>query len=121
MNSDEMVGIVFFLCVFGAVAVVMYFRLRAKQETQLTLRKAIDQGQTLSEEMVKALSGNVIPSPIRDLRRGIVLIAIAMALFGFAFLIEDNDASMVFSAAALFPLLIGISFLILQRVGRGES
>ena len=114
MDAGEWVGIVFFLCIFGAITIVMLFRYRGKQETQQTLRKAIDQGQTLSEDMIRALSGGV-PAANRDLRRGIVLIAVGIAVYGFGFLLDDDDASTVFYGAGLFPLLVGGAYLLMHR------
>lgn len=114
---DLWVPIVMFLSIFGGVATWLYFRAKTRTEQQLTLRKAIDQGQSLSEDMVQALTGELKRSPFADLRRGLILLAIALSVLGFGWLQDDDDASVVLYGVALFPLLLSFAYLAMHKLG----
>lgn len=117
MDSDGLIGIAFFLTVFGVVYCFVYFRYRTRKVMQATLRAAIERGQDLSAETVLALTGQTAPSANRDLRRGLILLAVALATAGFGVSIDDGDSTRVFLGAAMFPLLIGFAYLIISRFG----
>ncbi|MEM7612111.1 MAG: DUF6249 domain-containing protein [Pseudomonadota bacterium] len=117
MESGELVGIVFFLSIVGVIAIIARYRFRARRDTQLTLRAAIDKGQPLSEDMIRSLTGDAPPSHMRDLRRGLTLLAIAIALVGFGLMLDEDDATPVFVGAALFPLLVGAAYVLMYRLG----
>jgi hypothetical protein len=99
---------------------------------QQTLRTALEKGQTLPTELVTALqsdmSANAIPTPERDLRRGIVLIAVALGfcLLGYGLWfglmsVDDTAAYITGGSTAGFgaiPGLIGVAYLILWATKR---
>ena len=121
MNPNEMwIPIV----MFGGLAVVLsllvWFRYKAKRETQLTIRAAIDKGQEISPEMIDNLL-NPPASPQRDLRRGLVgvLTAVGFALFGL--ILGEEDAVRPMLGVSMFPLSIGIAFLLMHRFGRSNQ
>lgn len=115
MYVEIFVPIAFFLAVFGVTYVILLFHHRNRQATQATLRAAIDKGHTLDPDTVQSLTGFAPSSGDRDLRRGLLLLAIALATFGFGWLLDDEDASFVFYGTALFPLLVGIAYLLMTR------
>ena len=115
MNEEIFIPLGFFAATFGITYVIVLFRHRNRKAAQATLRAAIEQGQALDAEMVKSLTGYSPPSGDRDLRRGFLLLAIALATLGFGWLLDDEDASIVFYGTALFPLLVGIAYLLMTR------
>jgi hypothetical protein len=126
------IPIFFMACVAACIMAPGYFRQRDRAQMQQTLRTALEKGQTLPTELVTALqsdmSANAIPTPERDLRRGIVLIAVAL---GFCILgyglwfglmsVDDTAAYITGGSTAGFgaiPGLIGVAYLILWATKR---
>ncbi|MEN7342041.1 MAG: DUF6249 domain-containing protein [Pseudomonadota bacterium] len=119
--DENWIPIIMFLSIFGSIAAWLFFRARVRYAEQATLQRAIDQGQQLTEDMVRALT-NYRPAPFRDLRRGLLLFAIAIALVGFGWLIPDGDeAAQVFTAIALFPALLGAAYLTMHKLGLSQG
>jgi hypothetical protein len=114
--SGEAVGAVMFIGLTIVFSLLLWFRYKAKRDNQETIRVAIDKGQELSPELLERLTNPPIP-PNRDLRRGVLNIglAIAIALFGFFF--PEEDLRGIMASIAMFPLLLGIAFLLLHRFG----
>jgi hypothetical protein len=83
---------------------------------QLTFRAALDKGQELTPEVIDRL-GHPKPAKDKDLRLGVIWIAVALGLSAFGFGIPDDDeVARIFLGIASFPLMIGIAYLILHKV-----
>ena len=74
-----LVFIAFFAAIAIPICLLLYFGHRAGVETQMTVRKAIEQGQPLTPEILERLSEGA-SSPARDRRRGVIGIAIGIGL-----------------------------------------
>ncbi len=58
----------------------------------------------------------------RDLRRGVLALALAMAVAGIGFALPEEDMTRVFLAAAGLPAAIGLAYLVLwQFADRGGN
>ena len=114
--SGEAVGAVMFMGLTVVFSLLVWFRYKAKRDSQETIRVAMEKGQQLSPELFERLTNPPIPAN-RDLRRGIlgVGLAIGIALFGYFF--PEEEAAGYMSSIAMLPLLIGIAFLLLHRFG----
>lgn len=114
--SALFLGITIVLCLF------FWFRYRIRNDTQQTIRTAIDKGQELSPEIIDRL-GQPRPHKDRDLRLALIWIALAvgLALFGAAIPEEQGDAQQVFMGIAAFPASLGLAFLIMWRFTERES
>jgi hypothetical protein len=81
MDAGFLVPIGFFTMIAAIVIVPNYLRVRERQEMQATVRAAIEKGQPLPPELVDALSKDVrsrtVSSAHRDMRIGVILLAIA--------------------------------------------
>ena len=120
MNPGEMwIPIVMFGGLTVVLSLFVWFRYRAKRDTQLTIRTAIEKGQEISPEMIDNLL-NPPASPQRDLRRGLigVVTAIGFALFGL--ILGEEDAVRPLLGVAMFPLSIGVAFLLMHYFGRSK-
>lgn len=120
MNPGEMwIPIVMFGGLTVVLSLFVWFRYRAKRDTQQTIRTAIEKGQEISPEMIDNLL-NPPASPQRDLRRGLigVLTAVGFALFGL--ILGEEDAVRPLLGVAMFPLSIGVAFLLMHRFGRSK-
>jgi len=120
MGPDVLVP--FFICAM-IVAIVVgpnWLKSRERHEMQATVRAAIEKGQPLPPELIEALSKNVrtqkVPSAHRDMRIGVILLAVSagIALTGVALGgINDNAMFGTVSGAAV-PGMVGLAFIILS-------
>lgn len=115
MDEEIFIPLGFFLAVFATTYVIALFRYRGRKAGQATLRAAIEQGQTLDSETIQALTGYSPPSGDRDLRRGLILLSIAIATVGFGWVLDDPDAAKIFYGTALFPGLVGLAYVVMTR------
>ena len=120
MEAGILVPIGLFAMIAAIVIVPNYLRVRERQEMQATVRAAIEKGQPLPPELVEALSKDVrlrtVSSAHRDMRIGVILLAVAggVALTGVALgQINDNAMFGTVSGAAI-PGMIGLAFVILS-------
>ncbi len=109
------------LSMFIGLAVVLslwvWFRYKAKKELQLTIRTAIEKGQGLSPELIENLVNPPV-SPQRDLRRGVIGVLLAVGFVLFGIILGEEDAVRPLIGTAMFPLSIGIGFLLMHRFGQ---
>ena len=82
-----------------------------------TLRKAIEQGQQLDPELIERLDRSPRPG-VADQRMGLVLVAIALALFLAAGMNPGQDNWRQLLTVGLFPLLVGAALLIRPWLAR---
>lgn len=102
----DLVPIVLFLVIGLVICTFFYFRHRSRQELQLTLRAAIERGQELSPQVLEALSGD-LGGPERDLRKGALWLAMAIALGLMSWAMSEPDLL----GPAAFPLMLGIAYV----------
>jgi hypothetical protein len=111
-----------------AAVLLTPFILRARERIAVLqlVKFSIESGHPLSAETLAALPGDrdSRPSPLKDMRRGAVLIAIGAALGVFSvvcglFLPEwvgKATFTVVVGAIGLVPLFIGLALLIVSRI-----
>jgi len=107
---DDLIPIVLFLTIGAGFALAIYFRYRTRHDIQNTVRAAIEQGNPLSAEIVETLAASVA-SPHADLRKGVISLALGVAVYLMAIFIDEPDAVGPLTAVAMFPLLIGLAYL----------
>ena len=109
------------LGVFAAFAFcfwsVYHYKNREKEKIQDTICKAIDAGQQLSPETIKALGVRSISASFADLRKSVILICLGIAFLLFAQVIPDDEAPQIISGVASFPIVLGIGYFIVYRLG----
>ena len=101
------------------LSLIVWFGYKMKREVQNTIRTAIEKGDSLSPELIQNLVSPPI-SPKRDLRRGVIwsVVAIGIALFGVV--LGEEDAVRPMLGIAMFPLSVGVGFLLMHRYGRSD-
>jgi len=98
--------------IFG---MVIWFRHKSRESMQNTFRAALDKGQELTPEIIDRL-GHPKAKKDKDLRLGVIWIAVAIGLTSFGFGIPDeDDVARIFMGIASFPLAIGIAYLLMHR------
>ncbi len=110
------IPIVFFIAVTVVFSLWFYFRYKARMATQETFRLALEKGSELSPEFIKQLA-EPEPTKDKDLRRGLVWMALGVAMLLLAFGINEPDAMGPLMGSAAFPGLIGIAYLGMWRFG----
>ena len=112
---SSMVGVVFWVAVFGIVAVTEWGRRAAERERQQTLRAAIERGQQLDPAMLeKILAGQTRSrsSPYSLLIAGVIVLfaGAGLALLGTFVGAEDPEAfnGVVGSAALISMVGLGL-------------
>lgn len=120
MGVEIAVPLGLFVAIVLVCFLVLFFRFRGRQELQMTLRAAIDSGQTLSPEMLEKLS-QAMQEPDKDLRRGAVAMAIGLALVVFAIAVGEDDATGPLLGMSAFPFLIGAAYLLLWFFNRDRA
>ncbi len=106
----EMIPISLFVVLGVIIGLSLYFRHKTRQELQTTVRTAIERGQELTPEVLEGLADS-LNSKFGDLRRGVISIAIGIAILVFGFLLGEEEAERPLMAISAFPFLIGIVYV----------
>jgi len=124
----DMTPVLVMLIIFGSITAIVfgpsYLKSRERREIQTTVRHAIDKGQDLPPELIDAMTREVaskLPSRTRDLRRGVIWLAVGIGIAAFSYLsnLGWNDHDMEGAAAATMglaaiPATIGLAFIVLS-------
>ena len=102
------------LGIFGSIPfivwLVFYFRSKAHARSSALIDKLIDKGEPVTPELVRTL-GVRSNTQHRDLKAGLVLVAIALATIVFGQVIPEDEADQIMAGIAMFPLFVGIAFI----------
>ncbi|MFZ5668528.1 MAG: DUF6249 domain-containing protein [Pseudomonadota bacterium] len=114
-----------FIMVIAIIVIPAWLKSRERREMQTTLRAAIDKGQPLPAEIIDAMTKSVKTPPTaqKDLRTGIVWLAVALGFAAFAFFwgYEEADAFHPFLGVAAIPAVIGLAFIALSFVNPNKG
>ncbi len=115
--------------IFAAITAIVFgpswLKSREKREMQTTIRHAIDKGQDLPPELIDAMTRDVaakLPSRTRDLRRGVIWLAVGIGIAAFSALSSmgwdnGNDWREIGNGMlgiAAIPATIGLAFIVLS-------
>ncbi|MBF0664895.1 MAG: hypothetical protein IR159_05025 [Brevundimonas sp.] len=115
--------------IFAAITAIVFgpswLKSREKREMQTTIRHAIDKGQDLPPELIDAMTRDVaakLPSRTRDLRRGVIWLAVGIGIAAFSALSSmgwdnGNDWHEIGNGMlgiAAIPATIGLAFIVLS-------
>lgn len=125
---EDFIPLFAIFAVFGTITAIVvgptYLKSREKREMQATIRHAIDKGQDLPPELIDTMTRDVaskLPSRTRDLRRGVIWLAVGIGLAAFGLVSElggddwngggfDNGLLGI----ACIPATIGLAFIVLS-------
>ena len=126
--------------IFAALVAIIvgpsYLKSRDRREVQQTVRTAIEQGQPLPPEVIEALSSEAtknIPSRSRDIRRGIIWLAVGIGMAAFSVINDlrgfgddwsdgghtNLDGGLLGLAA--IPVTIGLAFIVLSFFNKNRD
>jgi len=113
--SEELIPITMFLGMTIVFCALFWFRYKTRTEMQQTFRAALDKGQELTPEIIDRL-GRPKASKDKDLRLGVIWLALAVGLVAFGFgLPVDDDIAWLFAGIAAFPFALGVAYMILHK------
>lgn len=113
--AGEMVPIILFI-VLGFIALgYFYWNHRNRQAVMDTVQKALETGGELSAELLAQLGAAVNPRA-RDLRRGVIFLALGIAGLLCSLFFNDPDVVGGIRAGSVFPLLLGGGFLLVWKL-----
>ena len=122
---EILIPLAFFALIAAIIIVPRYLKSQERIKLQETLRASIDKGAALPPEVIEALTSDAKrpASPQRDLRSGIVWLAVAAGFvaLGFAISFDEPDAFYPLLGVAAFPGLVGLALIALSFVGRGKQ
>ena len=135
---EDFIPIFAIFAVFGSITAIIvgpsYLKSKERREMQATVRAAIDKGQPLPPEVIDALSTEAtknIPSRSRDIRRGIIWLAVGIGMAAFSLINEmldlgddwndgpNFDGSLLGLAA--IPVTIGLAFIVLSFFNKNKD
>lgn len=131
MDGEVLIPLAGIGMIIAIVLGPVYLKSRERRELQETVRAAIDKGQPLPPEMIEAMTRDVsksLPSRTRDIRRGIIWLAVGVGIAAFSYLSSlgwhDTDAGEVFggmAGVAAIPATIGLAFLVLSFFNKNKD
>ncbi len=120
----DLVGILVPIVALLSIATVpelnFYFRYRSRQESQSTLRAAIERGLELTPELLQQL-GEPAQHKDADLRRGVLAIAVGVGVAAFGLLQGDPEVFLRLRAGGALFFIIGLALLALWRFSNGRQ
>lgn len=115
MPKDLDVVLVFAAVTTGLVlALTQLTRLWRTAIQQKTIREALSRDSSAVPALLAAVEPEPRSTGANDDRTAMVLIALGLALLGFAFVQGDVDDIRTMSGASLFPIFVGIALLLRQ-------
>lgn len=121
--DEEIIGVfipIVMTIVIGIVFWVRFhFRYKEQAHVQETIQTALNLGAELTPELIERMTGPK-PGRDRDLRRGLVSIAIGIGFALFGTVIGEEEAVGPLIGVGLFPLLVGIAYLVVWQMGKRE-
>ena len=125
-GAEVLVPLAFFAMIVAIVALPTYFKTKERTRLHDTLRVAYERGQPVDPALIEMIQRGekIRPTAERDLRVGIVLIAVALAMITMGAVIgrvEHDEGLWIMSGVAAFPGFIGLAFLAFWAAKRGRQ
>ena len=116
---EELIPIAMFATIALVFFIVLHFRQRSRADMQQTIRLALERGTELTPEIINRLGAPAEPSKNRDLRLGLIWMALAVGLVMCGLAVSNFSMEALYGclAGAAFPFAIGVAYLIMWRYG----
>ena len=115
--AEELIPITLFAVIGIVVIGYFYWNHKNRASIMKTVQKAIDRGGDLTPELLTQLGATGNPR-IRDMRRGIVFLSLGVAGLLCSMFFPDPDVVNGIRAGSVFPLMLGIGFLIVWKLNK---
>jgi uncharacterized membrane protein len=116
MEPEHVLAIIA-LSIATIILLFLYLRYRTRVEYQVTVRSAIEKGQSLTPEFLAGLTERPPRrSSNRDLRFGVIAVALGIGIASFGLIGGGGDeVERVMMAVGNVPLLIGLALIVLWK------
>lgn len=120
------VPISFFAMIAAIFVLPNYFKSRERIALQETLKAAYQHGQPVPQDVIDAITKGgtkeiVVQSPVRDIRGGIIWLAVALGIGCFAYAMGYNgdteEAFWPMLGLSAVPAVVGLALIALGVVG----
>ena len=119
LNLDALIPVALVLSMAAITIAAIHYRFRTRQQVLKTLEHVLEGNPSLNVDAIKAVAKTAEPNHL-DFRRGMVLLAIALAGCVLGLVVWDENGK-VFLALSSFPALIGLTYLIFHAVERRST
>lgn len=111
MGPEIVVPLAAFTTVVAIVWAIQHYAAKKRAEAYATVRLAIEKGQEITPDAMEAMTR--LAHPLADLRRGILLLALTVAIAGFGWLVsmEEDEALGPLLGISLFPACLGLAYI----------
>jgi hypothetical protein len=109
--EDVLVPIALFAIIPFIIWAVSHYRYKAKVQSSEIIKAMVGKDVVVTPDVVKAV-GFTPKRTHTDLRNGMILVAIGLAMIIFGGAVPEDEAQVIFAGMAMFPILIGASLLI---------
>jgi len=116
MDHEMWIPITMFLVIGASVIAGMFFRHRTREHVQGTIRLALEKGNQLTPELLDRMAGPK-QTASSDLRKGLIAVCLGIAFALFGYILGEEDAVRPLIGTGMFPLLIGVAYLVVWRLG----
>jgi len=113
----EWIPIVMFIVLGIVVMGYFYWNHKNRASIMQTVQRAVDSGQPFTAELLAQLGAAVNPK-MRDLRRGIVFLALGIAGLLCSLFFDVPEVVNGIRAGSVFPLMLGLGFLLVWKLNR---
>ncbi|MBL4869458.1 MAG: hypothetical protein JKX72_00750 [Robiginitomaculum sp.] len=111
MDLEGVFGIIGF---FGSIPLITWLvlnhKLKIRVKSAELVAALIAKDKDITPDLIKSVGFNATRSHA-DLRKGLILLAVGIALFLFGGMIPEEEAQAVFGGLAMFPVLISFAYL----------
>lgn len=109
---EDIIAIIGGLALFPLIIFIsMHYRYKAREKNVELIKSMLDTGKDITPDIIKSV-GFTAKRSHSDLRTGMILVATGLAMIVFGGVIPEDEAQSVFGGLAMFPALIGITYLI---------
>jgi hypothetical protein len=117
MEHELWIPIVMFIVTGFCIIAFFYFNHKNRNSIMQTVQKSMDTGSDMTPDLLAQLGAAINPK-VRDMRRGIVLFSIGFACLLCSMFFVDADAVSGIRAGAMFPLMMGLGFLLVWKFNK---
>lgn len=120
MGVEIIVPVFLFASIAAVFMAAYFFSYRKRRIVYDAIKVAIEKTGQVDAPLVEAIIQDKI-GPNADLRKGILLIAVAMAFVILGALVDDADAFRPMLGVASFPGLVGLAYVAFHFLAPRES
>ena len=117
---DAVVPFIVFTSLVVSLALVLRYKYRNKTELLRAIGTIAKDTQALTPDVIKELARQHLSNG-SDLKKGVILIAVALGIWGFSLWVDfpqrgNIDLNDGLFGLGCFPFLVGLGFLLLHRL-----